>query len=199
MNIRTFAAVCLLAGGLAGCMLPETIDTRIELDGYRYQMDIRSRVVSSDALKVTVNGRELTEQMEDRLRAEEKGAAEQRGYKQFKYAGKGRYDAIVAVAGDLAKPEAAIGFPFTRSDTANSNNYLTIERQADGSVEVRTPQLSEKTKENLGKARFAPSGTIEVKFAGKVLESNATEKTATAHRWKISSWNDYVYLKVAVP
>jgi len=199
MNMKRLAAACLFAGALAGCMLPETIDAKIELDGYHYQANIKSRVVSTDALKVILNGQELTEHMEERLRAEEKGAAEQRGYKQFNYVRNGRYEAVVEVAGDLDKPDAAIGFPFTRSDTRNNNNFLTIERMTDGSVEVKTAKLSDKMKQDLPRLGFAPTGPIEIKVSGQVLVSNAAERSGNTHRWKFSSWNDYVYLKVAVP
>lgn len=199
MRAKTLAAVFLLATGLGGCLLPETIDARIELDGYHYRANIKSRVVSSDALKVIVNGQTLTEQMDERLRAEEKGASEQRGYKQFTYVKNGRYDAVVELTGDLAKPGAAVGFPFTRTDVVNNNNFLTIERKPDGTVEIRTPQIPAKAQQELAKAGFAPTGPIEVNVSGKVLESNAPEKAGNTHRWKFSSWNDYVYLKVAAP
>jgi hypothetical protein len=200
-TLKTLIVACLLAVSLAGCMLPETIDAKIELNGYHYRIAMKSRVVATEALRIAMRGQELTAKMEDRLRAKALRALQAPGYTRFDYVGRGCYDTAAELSGELAKPGASIGFPFTQPDR-KADNFLTVERLDDGTVEVKSLRIPEQTKRSLLKAGLTPSGTIEVKITGTVIENNATETPKAAgdpYRWTISSWNDVVLLRVASP
>jgi hypothetical protein len=182
-------------------MLPETIDASIDLDGYRYRMAVKARVVATEALRVLAKGGELTAAMETSLRAEEARALKEPGYTQFTYQGKGRYDAATEITGELTRPGASIGFPFTRADR-KADNFLIIGRLPDGTIEVASATIPDGVKQSLTRAGITPSGTVEIKVTGRVLDSNATEPPKSPgepYRWKITSWNDFVFLKVAAP
>jgi hypothetical protein len=199
--LKKLVLACLLATLLSGCMLPETIDAKIELDGYHYRLAVKSRVIATEALKALTLGQELSPSMEASLRAEEARALKEPGYTRFTYLGQGRYDAVVELSGELTKPGASIGFPYTQPDRKNGN-FLIVERRMDGTVEVRSTKVTEHTKQDFAKANVTPSGSVQVTVAGKVLDSNATEKPSSPgapYRWKISSWDDAVFLKIAAP
>ena len=80
---------------LTGCLVPETIDANIVLEGYEYDLRVETRLADPRVVKALADGHVLTEQEEDRMRAEERKAARMPGFERFTYAGEGRFDLVV--------------------------------------------------------------------------------------------------------
>jgi hypothetical protein len=69
----------------------------------------------------------------------------------------------------------------------------------DGTIEVSTPEIPERARAELDQSAIVPNGTLTVTVSGMVIETNADETPGFfggAHRWKISSWDDPVFLKL---
>ncbi|KKB07166.1 hypothetical protein VE25_19215 [Devosia geojensis] len=183
---------------LAGCLAPETIDANIVLEGYKYDMRVETRLADPRAVNAIADGHVFTEQEEDRMRAEERKAARMPGFEGFTYAGEGRFDLVVKLTGELDASGSAIGVPNTRAKS-QADNFLSIRRIDDGTIEVSTPEIPERARAELGQIAIVPNGTVAVTVTGTVIETNADETPGFfggAYRWNISSWDDRVFLKV---
>ena len=86
------AAATMVAVLLTGCLVPETIDANIVLEGYEYDMRVETRLAHPHAIKAIADGHVFIE--EDRMRAEE-GKAPDARLESFAYAGEGRFDLVV--------------------------------------------------------------------------------------------------------
>jgi hypothetical protein len=96
--------------------------------------------------------------------------------------------------GELSASSPAIGFPVTKS--RSGNNFLTIERQKDGSVVISTPVVPKQALADLNSIGLSATGTVTVTVKGTVLEQNADEETGQTYIWHRKSWEDRVYLKL---
>ena len=72
---RNAAAAIAIGVLLTGCLVPETIDANIVLEGYEYDMRVETRLAAPRVVKALADGHVFTEQEEDRMRAEEREAA----------------------------------------------------------------------------------------------------------------------------
>lgn len=195
---RNAAAAIVVGVLLTGCLVPETIDANIVLEGYAYDMRVETRLADPRAIKAIADGNILTEQEEDRMRAEEHKAARMPGFEGFTYAGEGRFDLVVNLTGELVASGSAMGVPNTRAKS-QADNFLSIRRMDDGTLEVSTPEIAERARTELGQIAIVPSGTVAVTVTGTVIETNADETLGFfggTYRWNISSWDDRVFLKV---
>jgi hypothetical protein len=183
---------------LTGCLVPETIVASIVLEGYKYDMRVETRLADPRVVKALADGQVLTEPEEDRMRAEERKAARMPGFESFTYAGGGRFELVVNLTGELDASGSAIGVPNTRA-TSQADNFLSIRRMDDGTIEVSTPEIQERARAELDQVAILPNGTLTVNVSGTVIETNADETPGFfggAYRWNISSWDDRVFLKV---
>jgi hypothetical protein len=195
---RNAAAAIAVGVLLTGCLVPETVDANIELEGYKYDMRVETRLADPRVVKAIVDGHVLTEQEEDRMRAEERKAARMSGFESFTYAGEGRFVLVVNLTGELDASGPAIGVPNTRA-RSQADNFLSIRRMDDGTIEVSTPEISDRARADLDQLGIVPKGTVAVTVSGTVIETNASETPGFfggAYRWNISSWDDRVFLKV---
>ena len=195
---RNAAAAIAVGVLLTGCLVPETIDASIVLEGYEYDMRVETRLTDPRVVKVLADGHVLTEQEEDRMRAEEPKAARMPGFESFTYGGEGRFDLVVKLTGELDANGTAIGVPNTRA-RSQADNFLSIRRVDDGTIEVSTPEIPDRAREDLDQLGIVPKGTVAVTVSGTVIETNADETPGFfggAYRWNISSWDDRVFLKV---
>ena len=194
-NAAAAIAVALL---LTGCLVPETIDANVVLEGYEYDMRVKTRLADPRVVNVLADGHVLTEQEEDRMRAEERKAARMPGFESFTYAGGGRFELVVNLTGELDASGSAVGVPNTRAKS-QADNFLSIRRMDDGTLEVSTPEIPDRARAELDQIAVVPNGTVTVTVTGTVIETNADETPwffGGAYRWKISSWDDRVFLKV---
>lgn len=183
---------------LTGCLVPETIDANISLEGYNYDMRVETRLADPRVVKAVADGHVFTEQEEDRMRAEERKAARMPGFEGFTYAGEGRFDLVVNLTGELDATGSAIGVPNTRAKS-QADNFLSIRRMDDGTVEVSSPEIPVHARAELDQIAIVPNGTVTVYVSGTVIETNADETPGFfggVYRWNISSWDDRVFLKV---
>ena len=67
---RNAAAAIAVGVLLAGCLVPETIDANVVLEGYEYDMRVESRLADPRVVEALADGHVLREQEEDRMRAE---------------------------------------------------------------------------------------------------------------------------------
>lgn len=195
---RNAAAAIAVGVLLTGCLVPETIDANIVLEGYEYDMRVETRLADPRVAKALADGHVLTEQEEDRMRAEERKAARMPGFQRFTYAGEGRFNLVVNLIGELDASGSAIGVPNTRAKS-QADNFLSIRRMDDGTIEVSTPEIPERARAELDQIAIVPNGTLTVTVSGTVIETNADETPGSfggAYRWNISSWDDRVFLKV---
>lgn len=195
---RNAAAAIAVGVLLTGCLVPETIDANIVLEGYEYDMRVETRLADPRVVKALAGGHLLTEQEEGRMRAEEVKAARMPGFESFTYAGEGRFDLVVNLTGELDASGSAIGIPNTRAKS-QADNFLSIRRMDDGTIEVSTPAIPDRARADLDQLAVVPSGTVTVSVSGTVIETNADETPGFlggAYRWNISSWDDRVFLKV---
>ena len=116
------------------------------------------------------------------------------GMERFVYVGQGRFDLAMKLEGELSASSPAIGFPVTKS--RSGNNFLTIERQKDGSVVISTPVVPKQALADLNSIGLSATGTVTVTVKGTVLEQNADEETGQTYIWHRKSWEDRVYLKL---
>ncbi|MEO9900418.1 MAG: hypothetical protein ABJF28_06440, partial [Nisaea sp.] len=112
---------------LTGCLVPETIDADVAINGYSYEMNVSSRLGYARALQVLADGKTLSEKDEAELRSEERKSEGMPGFQTFKYVGDGRYDLVIQLDGSLAENGTAIGIPNTKTKS-RKNNFLTIQR-----------------------------------------------------------------------
>ena len=195
---RNAAAATAVGVLLTGRLVPETIDARIVLEGYKYEMRVDTRLADPRAVKAIAEGHVFTEQEEDRMRVEERKAARMPGFESFTYAGEGRFDLVVNLTGELDADGSAIGIPNTRAKS-QADNFLSIRRMDDGTIEVSTPEIPVRARAELDQIAIVPNGTVTVTVSGTVIETNADETPGffgRAYRWNISSWDDRVFLKV---
>jgi hypothetical protein len=195
---RNAAAAIAVGVLLTGCLVPETIDANIVLEGHEYEMRVETRLADPRVVKALAGGHLLTEQEEGRMRAEEVKAARVPGFERFTYAGEGRFDLVVNLTGELDASGSAIGVPNTRAKS-QADNFLSIRRMDDGTIEVSTPAIPDRARADLDQLAVVPSGTVTVSVSGTVIETNADETPGFlggAYRWNISSWDDRVFLKV---
>ncbi|CAG0950771.1 MAG: hypothetical protein F9K19_09565 [Rhizobiaceae bacterium] len=195
---RNSAAAIAIGVLLTGCLVPETIDANIALEGYKYDMRVETRLADPRALKALAVGHVFTKQEEDRMWTEEGKAARMPGFESFTYAGEGRFDLVVELTGELDANGSAIGVPNTRAKS-QTDNFLSIRRMDDGTIEVSTPEIPDRARVELDQIAIVPNGTLTVTVFGTVIETNADETPGFlggAYRWNISSWDDRVFLKV---
>lgn len=130
---------------------------------------------------------------EAQLKAQEAPALALPGMTRFAYVGEGRYDFAMKIDGELTEVAPVVGFPNTRG---GSNNFLTIRREADGTVVISSPELPPKALADLKEIGLEASGIVRIEVDGRVLESNAAERpTSGPHVWNRISWEDRVFLK----
>jgi hypothetical protein len=97
------------------------------------------------------------------------------------------------VDGELTEAAPVVGFPNTRG---GSNNFLTIRREADGTVVISSPEVPPKALEDLKGIGLQASGKLSIEVDGKVLESNADDNpTRRLHVWNRKDWEDPLFLK----
>ena len=135
---------------LTGCLVPETIDANIVLEGYEYDLRVETRLADPRVVKALADGHVLTEQEEDRMKSQ-------------------------------------------------ADNFLSIRRMGDGTIEVSTPEIPVRARAELDQIAIVPNGTLTVTVSGTVIETNADETPGFfggSYRWNISSWDDRVFLKV---
>ena len=195
---RNAAAAIAIGVLLTGCLVPETIDANIVLDGYEYDIRVETRLADPRIVKALADGHVPTKQEEDRMRAEERKATRMPGFESFTYAGGGRFDLVVNLTGELDASGSAIGVPNTRAKS-QADNFLSIRRMDDGTVEVSSPEIPVRARAELDQIAIVPNGTLTVTVSGMVIETNADETPGFfggSYRWNISSWDDRVFLKV---
>lgn len=195
---RNAAAAIAVGALLAGCLVPETIDANIVLERYKYDIRVETSLADPRIVKALADGHVLTDQEEDRMRAEERKAARMPGFESFTYAGGGRFELVVNLTGELDASGSAIGVPNTRAKS-QADNFLSIRLMDDGTVEVSSPEIPVRVRADLDQIAIVPSGTVTVTVSGTVIETNADETPGFfggAYRWNISSWDDRVFLKV---
>jgi len=195
---RNAAAAIAVGVLLTGCLVPETVDANIVLEGYKYDMRVETRLADPRVGNALADGHVLTEQEEDRMRAEERKAARMAGFQRFAYAGEGRFELVVNLTGELDASRSAIGVPNTRAKS-QTDNFLSIRRMGDGTIEVSTPEIPDRARAELDQIAIVPNGMVAVTVTGTVIETNADETPGFfggAYRWNISSWDDRVFLKV---
>ena len=137
---RNAAATIAVAVLLAGCLVPETIDANIVLEGYEYDIRMETRLADPRVVKALADGHVPTKQEEDRMRAEERKATRMPGFESFTYAGGGRFELVVNLTSELDASGSAIGVPNTRAKS-QADNFLSIRRMDDGTVEVSSPEI----------------------------------------------------------
>lgn len=195
---RNAAAAIAVGVLLTGCLVPETINASIVLEGYTYDMRVETRLADPRVVKALADGHVFTEQEEDRMRAEERKAARMPGFESFTYAGGGRFELVVNLSGELDASGSAIGVANTRAKS-QSDNFLSIRRVEDGTIEVSTPEIPDRARAELDQFGIVPKGTVAVTVSGTVIETNSDETPGFfggTYRWTITSWDDRVFLKV---
>ena len=106
------------------------------------------------------------------------------------------------VAGDevltIKQVAAELGVPNTRAKS-QADNFLSIRRMDDGTIEVGTPEIPVRARAELDQIAIVPNVTVTGTVSGTVIETNADETPGFfggSYRWNISSWDDRVFLKV---
>ncbi|NTB87808.1 hypothetical protein [Agrobacterium tumefaciens] len=182
-----------MATVLSGCVLPEHLDATIVMKGYRYNVALEGKVAEPRTVGALAKGQTIPPKHESQLKAQEAPALALPGMTRFVYIGEGRYDFAMKVDGELTEAAPVVGFPNTQG---GSSNFLTIRREADGTVVILSPEVPPKALEDLKKLGLQASGKISIEVDGKVLESNADEQPARGpHVWNRKSWGDRVLLK----
>lgn len=182
-----------VAALLSGCVLPEHLDADIVMTGYRYDASIEGRLAEPRTIGALAKGQALPPNHDAQMKAQEAPGLALPGMTRFAYAGEGRYDFAMEADGELSKAAPVVGFPNTNG---GSNNFLTIRREADGTVVISSPEIPPKALADLREVGLEASGTISIEFDGKVLESNANDQPADGpHIWNRTTWEDRVFLK----
>ncbi|NSZ87599.1 hypothetical protein G6L97_26770 (plasmid) [Agrobacterium tumefaciens] len=182
-----------VAAVLSGCVLPEQLDAIIVVNGYQYNVTLEGRVAEPRTVGALAKGQTIPPNHEAQMKAQEAPALALPGMTRFAYVGEGRYDFEMKVDGKLTEAAPVVGFPNTRG---GSSNFLTIRREADGTVVISSPEVPRKALEDLKEIGLQASGKISIEVDGKVLESNADEQPARGpHVWNRKSWGDRVLLK----
>lgn len=182
-----------VASVLSGCVLPEQLDATIVMKGYQYQVALEGKVAEPRTIGALAKGQTILPKHESQLKAQEGPALALPGMTRFVYVGEGRYDFAIKVDGELTEAAPVVGFPNTQG---GSSNFLTIRREADGTVVISSPEVPRKSLEDLKEIGLQASGKISIEVDGKVLESNADEQPAGGpHVWNRKSWEDRVFLR----
>lgn len=179
---------------LSGCLAPEEFNAKIELTGYSYSVELDGRLADPRYVKALQEGQELPPHVDEKMKGQEAAAATMPGMKRFIYVGQGRFDLEMKLDGELSDANPAIGFPVTKS--RSGNNFLTIERNEDGSVVITTPVVPKKALADLNSIGLPATGTVTITATGTVLEQNADEVDGRTYTWHRDSWEDRVYLKL---
>ncbi|TNM59833.1 hypothetical protein [Aliirhizobium smilacinae] len=178
---------------LSGCVLPEQLDAIIVMNGYQYNVTLEGRVAEPRTVGALAKGQTIPPNQEAQMKAQEATAVALPGMSRFAYVGEGRYDFEMKIDGKLTEAAPVVGFPNTQG---GSSNFLTIRREADGTVMISSPELPPKALADLTEVGLEASGTIRIEVDGKVLESSADEQPASGpHVWSRRSWEDRVFLK----
>jgi hypothetical protein len=189
----------LAAGLLTGCLVPETFQIKVDLDGYKYHLTADGRIADARALAAIVKGQAITPQDEEAMATEAKATTDMPGFKHFEYVGQGRFDLAVDLAGSLERPDQAIGFPDTKAQK-RSVNFISVERMEDGTIEVRSPKINTKMLQDLNQLGTKPTGALIVHTSEKVIETNADDKPGFFgggdYSWNINSWDKSVFIKI---
>lgn len=198
-------AVLAAALPLTGCLVPETIDADVAINGYSYEMNVSSRLGYTRALKVLADGKTLSEKDEAELRSEERKSEGMPGFQTFKYVGDGRYDLVIQLDGSLAENGTAIGIPNTKTKS-RKNNFLTIQRTEDGLMTISSPQIGDEMRKQLESFGIVPKGNVQVTVkSGKVLDHNAKNQSGLfgtfvgsdpKYSWDIHSWADRIFISI---
>jgi len=182
-----------VAAVLSGCVLPEQLDAIIVMKGYRYNVALEGRVAEPRTVGALAKGQTIPPKHESQLKAQETPALALPGMTRFVYVGEGRYDFAMKVDGELTEAAPVVGFPNTRG---GNSNFLTIRREADGTVMISSPEVPPKALEDLKEVGLKATGKISIEIDGKVLESSADEQpTSGPHVWNRKSWEFRVLLK----
>lgn len=177
-----------------GCVPPEHLDADIVMTGYRYNATLQGKLAEPRTIGALVNGQPLPPNHDARMKAQETPALALPGMIQFTYVGEGRYDFTMRVDGELDEAAPVVGFPNIKG---GSNNFLTVRREADGTVVISSPEVPPKARADLKEVGLEARGTISIKVNGKVLESNANDQPAEGpHIWERTGWEDRVFLRV---
>ncbi|MBO9128019.1 hypothetical protein [Rhizobium sp. 16-488-2b] len=179
---------------LSGCLAPEEFNATIDLSGYSYSVELDGRLADPRYVKALQDGQEIPPDADEKMKGQEALAATMPGMERFVYVGEGRFDLAMSLEGELTESNPAIGFPATKS--RSGNNFLTIERQDDGSVVISTPLVPKQALADLNSIGLPATGTVTVTVKGTVLEQNADEEAGQTYSWHRKSWEDRVYLKL---
>ncbi|WP_312405379.1 hypothetical protein [Rhizobium sp.] len=182
-----------VAALLSGCVLPEELDADIVMTGYRYEASLEGKVAEPRTIGALAKGQALPPNHDAQMKAQEAPALALPGMTHFAYVGEGRYDFAMKVDGELSEAAPVVGFPNTKG---GRNNFLTIRREADGTVVISSPEVPPKALADLKEVGLEASGTISIEFDGKVLESNANDQPADGpHIWNRRTWEEQVFLR----
>lgn len=179
---------------LSGCLAPEEFNATVDISGYAYSVELDGRLADPRYVKALQDGQELPPHVDEKMKGQEAMAATMPGMERFVYVGEGRFDLAMKLEGELSASSPAIGFPVTKS--RSGNNFLTIERQKDGSVVISTPVVPKQALADLNSIGLPATGTVTVTVKGTVLEQNADEEVGKTYSWYRKSWKDRVYLKL---
>ena len=179
---------------LSGCLAPEEFNATVDISGYSYSVELDGRLADPRYVKALQGGQAIPPDADEKMMGQEAMAATMSGMERFVYVGQGRFDLAMKLEGELSASSPAIGFPVTKS--RSGNNFLTIERQKDGSVVISTPVVPKQALADLNSIGLSATGTVTVTVKGTVLEQNADEETGQTYIWHRKSWEDRVYLKL---
>ncbi|ACM39351.1 hypothetical protein Avi_9646 (plasmid) [Allorhizobium ampelinum S4] len=183
-----------VAALLSGCVLPERLDATIVMTGYRYHAVLEGRVAEPRTVGALAKGQAIPPNHEAQMKAQEAPALALPGMTRFAYVSQGRYDVAMKVDGELTEAAPVVGFPNTRG---GSHNFLTIRREADGTIVISSPEVPVNALADLNAVGLQASGKISIEFDGKVLGSNADDQTRRGlHVWNRKDWEDRVLLKL---
>ena len=179
---------------LSGCLAPEEFNATVDISGYSYSVELDGRLADPRYVKALQGGQAIPPDADEKMMGQEAMAATMPGMERFVYVGQGRFDLAMKLEGELSASSPAIGFPVTKS--RSGNNFLTIERQKDGSVVISTPVVPKQALADLNSIGLSATGTVTVTVKGTVLEQNADEETGQTYIWHRKSWEHRVYLKL---
>lgn len=181
---------------LSGCVLPEHLDADIVMTGYRYEATLQGTLAEPRTIGALAKGQVLPPTHDARMKAQEAAGLALPGMTRFAYTGEGRYEFAMKVDGELTESSPVVGFANTKGD---SNNFLTIRRNRDGTVIVSSPEIPPKALTDLKEVGLKATGTVRIKVKGKVLESNANDQSGEGpHIWRHTGWEHRVILRVDV-
>ena len=182
-------AIALFLGiSLSGCLVPEKFKASATFRAdasYTYKFD-GTAVYALAAAAIKEKGA-LTDKEEADLKRSAEKARTEKGVKQSKYLGSGRY-------------EMSLEREMTPGQHAELLDLILVRKDKEGVVTVSYPELKEKDRKSLSQLGIKPEGAISVYLpaGAKVISHNAVDTPGIfdkAYRWKISSFEEQPTIK----